>query len=156
MTLMYPPGTHALRRLFHRRAEFEAEVALYRHPLLRRMLPELHRASDNAAGAVRSRSGHAFPAFFVLERGITQLEWRRHPRSHHEVSTMIEHLAQLLAVLHDAGYVHRDLKVCSVDAVCSVLDCPLAHPQSGPGHHRRLGLHGAGGHGNVQALRHNQ
>jgi hypothetical protein len=72
-------------------------VALYRDPVLRRMLPELRRASDNADGAARSRSGYTFPPYFVLERGMTLREWGRQPRSHFEVSTMVERVAQLLA-----------------------------------------------------------
>jgi hypothetical protein len=100
----------ARRRLFHRRDEFEAEVALYRNPVLRRVLPELRRASDNGDGAVRSRSGYVFPPFFILERGITLREWRQQERGRHEVSIMVEQVAQLLAVLHAASYVHRDIK----------------------------------------------
>jgi hypothetical protein len=102
---------HAQCRLFHRGEEFEAEVALYCNPILRQVLPELRRASDNEDGAVCSRSGYVFPPYFALERGITLREWRRQPRGHHEVTTMLERIAQLLAVLHAADYVHRDVKV---------------------------------------------
>jgi hypothetical protein len=99
-------------RLFHRRDEFEAEVALYRNPVLRRVLPKLRRASDNANGAVRSRSGYAFPPYFVLERGMSMRDWRRQERTHHEFTMMVERIALLLVVLHAADYVHRDTITC--------------------------------------------
>ena len=67
-------------RLFLERQEFEQEVGLYRDPVLKRVLPDLIRAHDNADGAVRSRSGFVFPPFFVLERGMTLSEWSAQER----------------------------------------------------------------------------
>ena len=58
-------------RFFFKAHEFHAEAKLYRDPVLRQVLPELRTASDNANGAVRSRSGFVFPPYLVSERGIT-------------------------------------------------------------------------------------
>ena len=41
------------------------------HSLIRQTLPELIYASDNARKAVKSRSRWPFPAFMVLERGVS-------------------------------------------------------------------------------------
>ena len=75
---------------------------LYKHSLLRHILPELLHANDNANGAVRSRSGFTLPAYLVLERGVTLKAWHAHQRSYFEV--------WLLKTLHAENYVHRDLK----------------------------------------------
>ena len=56
-------------RLFHQKVEFETEVALYRDPLLKQLLPDLLDANENADGKVRSRSGVPFAPYMVLERG---------------------------------------------------------------------------------------
>ena len=72
-------------RFFHAPREFEAEVALYRDPALRPILPRIWYASANIDGAVRSRSGYAFPPFFVLERGMTLREWCGRERGFFEV-----------------------------------------------------------------------
>ena len=97
-------------RLYLDRIEFEEEVALYRKPELASVMPDLLQAHDNAAGAVRSRSGYAFPPFLVLERGTTLKKWLDEERNFFEVITMVEALARLLGSLHAAGYVHRDVK----------------------------------------------
>lgn len=59
-------------------------------------------------------SGLPFPPHIVLERGITVDAWLERPRRYSEVLTMLEHLAELLAVLHASGRVHRDLKPANV------------------------------------------
>lgn len=56
-------------RFYHQHEEFKREMALYQDPLLKALLPELLEVIDNADGAVRSRSGLAFPPFAALERG---------------------------------------------------------------------------------------
>jgi serine/threonine protein kinase len=96
--------------MFMDRDEFEEEVALYRMPALAIIMPPLFHADDNAAGAVRSRSGYTFPPFLVLERGTTLRQWLQEDRNFFEVTTMVEALARLLDSLHAAGYVHRDVK----------------------------------------------
>jgi hypothetical protein len=101
----------AARRFFNARGDFEAEVAMYTHPVLRETLPSLLYAYSNADGSLRSRSGFVFPPFLVLERGVTLKAWRNAgARSFFEAAAMVESVAALLATLHGAGYVHRDLK----------------------------------------------
>jgi serine/threonine protein kinase len=82
-------------------------VALYQDPVLKRVLPQLLRASSNAGGAVRSRSGFVFPPYLVLERGGTLQQWKPEERSFFEIVSMV---AALLNTLHASGRVHRDLK----------------------------------------------
>jgi tRNA A-37 threonylcarbamoyl transferase component Bud32 len=47
----------------------------------------------------------------LLERGVTLAAWAKQERNFFEISTMVERVAQLLAALHEAGRVHRDLKL---------------------------------------------
>ena len=56
-------------------------MALYQDPQLRRTLPDLLFATDNADGKVVSQSGYRFPPFFVLERGLTLQAWVGHDRA---------------------------------------------------------------------------
>ena len=109
------------RRLFHDGHEFEEEVALYRDPVLRAVLPAILYASANANGDVRSQSGYVFPPFMVLERGITMREWVKSGRNFFEVSTMVDSLCTMLDTLHASGRMHRDLKP---GAYCGIEDCP--------------------------------
>jgi serine/threonine protein kinase len=75
------------------------------------VLPDLVYNSDNANGAVCSRSGYVFPPFFVLKRGTTLRDWcRGQSRGFFEVINMAESVAKQLDIMHHAGYVHRDLK----------------------------------------------
>ena len=62
-----------LCRFFHQRHEYEREAALYRDPVLSKLLPELLEATGNDDSAVRSRSGLPLPPFMVLERGASLL-----------------------------------------------------------------------------------
>ena len=97
-------------RFYHDGNEFEEEVALYRDPVLRAVLPAILHANDNANGDIRSQSGYAFPPFMVLERGITMREWVKSGRNFFEVSTMVDSLCTMLDTLHSSGRMHRDLK----------------------------------------------
>ena len=54
--------------------------------------------------------GYVFPPHIVLERGVTLTAWLAQTRRHSEALAMLEQLAELLATLHAAGRVHRDLK----------------------------------------------
>ena len=96
---------------FFKPAEFEEELALYCDPVLSKALPTVRFSSDNRDCAARSRSGFVFPPFIVLERGVTLSNWaRKQQRSSFSVALMVEELGKLLAGLHDAGLVHRDIK----------------------------------------------
>ena len=97
-------------KFFFKRADFESETALYSHPELRRTLPTAVRANANEGGALRSRGGLPFPPYLVLARGMTLLTWNAEERGFGAVMSMFESLVELLAVLHAAGFVHRDLK----------------------------------------------
>ena len=99
-----------LCRLFTDTQAFERERAEYSDPLLRSVLPTLHEASDNTDGAARSATGALFPPYMVLERGMPLADWMRQPRGHLEVAVMVQALAALLARLHGAQRVHRDVK----------------------------------------------
>lgn len=46
----------------------------------------------------------------MQERGCTLQEWTKQRRNYGEVLSMVENVARLLAVLHESGRVHRDLK----------------------------------------------
>ena len=83
---------------------------MYGNPAVRATLPELYVASANSDGAVRARSGYVFPPFFVTERGITLAEWVQQGRDALAVLGMCKEVAELLATLHAAGQVHRDIK----------------------------------------------
>jgi hypothetical protein len=80
-------------RFFHATWEFQEEVALYRDPVLRRILPKIWYANDNIDGAVRSASGYVFPPFFVLERGMTLKEWCARERGFFEVRAAARRLS---------------------------------------------------------------
>ena len=100
-----------LCRFFLDPAEFEQEVGAYKHEMLKRILPSLLHASDNANGAIRSRSGLPLPPFLALERGTTLKAWRTSgERSYFETAAMVESVTRLLVTLHGAGIVHRDIK----------------------------------------------
>ena len=73
-------------------------------------LPQLIAASDNAEGEACSQSGFRFPAFMIMDRGITLLQWLEVPRSTSAVLAMAADIAELLGTLHRAGVVHRDIK----------------------------------------------
>lgn len=97
-------------KFFHKRDEYEAEARLYEHAQLRKTLPRLVAAVDNEEGAVRSHGGFRFPPYIVLARGVTLAAWAQTPRRFGAVINLMESLTDLLAILHGAGCVHRDLK----------------------------------------------
>ena len=83
---------------------------MYRNAAVKPVLPDLFAATPNGDGAVRARSGYVFPPFLVMERGMTLAEWLQAPRDSLAVLGMFNSCAALLATLHAAGQVHRDLK----------------------------------------------
>ena len=97
-------------KVFCDRGAFDDEIAQYRDPLLQRVLPQMHFASDNADASARSQRGFVFPPYIVLERGVVLADWMMQPRPVSEAVVMVEALASLLATLHRNGRVHRDIK----------------------------------------------
>ena len=83
---------------------------MFRQQAIKAVLPDLFASAANGDGAVRARSGFAFPPFLVMERGMTLAEWVQAPRDALAVLSMFKDCAALLATLHAAGHVHRDLK----------------------------------------------
>ena len=61
------------------------------------------------AGNVTSPSGHPFPPFLVLERGVSAAEWLRERRSGPAVLNLFFDVAAQLVRLHRAGRVHGAL-----------------------------------------------
>ena len=98
------------RRFFNRVQDYAIEDAMYRNTAIKPVLPDLFAAAPNGDGAVRARSGYVFPPFLVMERGMTLAEWLQAPRDSLAVLSMFKDCAALLATLHAAGHVHRDLK----------------------------------------------
>ena len=62
-------------KFFLQLEDYRREQALYQDEAIKRTLPELLQASDNAAGAFVSRSGFRFPAHLVMARGTPLREY---------------------------------------------------------------------------------
>ena len=60
-------------RFFLKATDFDEEIGHYTDPVLQKVLPQLVFATNNADGAVRSRSGYRFPPMLILERGAPRL-----------------------------------------------------------------------------------
>ena len=58
-------------KFFNSREAFAVEAEHYRIPAIAATLPPLKLICANTDGAVRSPSGHVFPPFIVMERGVT-------------------------------------------------------------------------------------
>jgi serine/threonine protein kinase len=97
-------------KFFRHIEDFEAESELYRNPQLRKALPQVFHGGDNANGALKSPGGFVFPPFLVLERGAPLPTWRKEHRSFPSVLNMFHDLAMQLDRVHQADYVHLDLK----------------------------------------------
>jgi hypothetical protein len=97
-------------KFFRSREDFETEAQLYQHPVIRKTLPQVFHASENADGALESPGGFVFPPFLVLERGAPLRSWLKEPRTIPSVLTMFYEVALQLKRVHHAQYVHRDLK----------------------------------------------
>ena len=77
-----------LCRFFMRMEDYEFETRFYEQQLYRSCLPDIVQAYDNRDGAVVSRSGHPFPPFMILDRGITLQDWLKVERSMSAVLAM--------------------------------------------------------------------
>ena len=97
-------------RFFNRASDYAIEERMYHNTDIKQTLPELFAAGANGDGALRARSGYVFPPFLVMERGMTLAEWVQQRRDALAVLSMFKDCAALLATLHAAGHVHRDLK----------------------------------------------
>jgi serine/threonine protein kinase len=60
--------------------------------------------------AIACRSLCVFPPFMALVRGVTLKEWLNNLQNAPTILGMAVDVLELLARLHDSGYVHRDLK----------------------------------------------
>ena len=96
------------RRFFTSERDFHIEVDAYSNQAIKSVLPPLFDA--NTAGAVRSLAGYPFPSYMVMERGLTLAQWLKTRRDPLGILCMFKDCATLLATLHGAGRVHRDLK----------------------------------------------
>lgn len=117
-------------KLFVSRNAFDTETSLYRHAALRAVLPTAIAASANADGAVRLSDGAPAPPFLVTARGVTLRQWVAGDRGYGDLVDLLESLVELLAALHAAGYVHRDLKQDNIlllldSQVWRLLDCGI-------------------------------
>jgi hypothetical protein len=59
----------ALLQFFFDSAPYQAEVELYSREELRKIMPRIYEAHDNADKAIRDPSGYEFPPVLVIERG---------------------------------------------------------------------------------------
>jgi hypothetical protein len=72
-------------KFFLKREDYLREEGLYRDAAIRRTLPDLVQANDNAKIKILSRSGFPFPPFLVMERGTSLRECA--PSSAHRCSS---------------------------------------------------------------------
>ena len=64
-------------KFFFKRHAFDAEVELYRDPVLRGMMPATRAFVGNDASDERSAGGYAWPPCIIIERGESLQEWHR-------------------------------------------------------------------------------
>ena len=115
-------------KFFFEHDVFAREAALYADPTLRAMMAATRNVCDNADQALRGPGGYVFPPHIVIERGEPLDEWidrmaRRGAGPGQTAPgeipiTAVAHalttIAERLQLLHDAGYVHCDLKPSNV------------------------------------------
>jgi serine/threonine protein kinase len=99
-----------LCRFFQRLEDYEEEHRMYEVAAVKPTLPQLYASSNNIDGIAQTLDGYVFPPFLVMERGMTLAEWITSPRSSLAVLSLFSDVARLLAQVHAANYVHRDLK----------------------------------------------
>jgi serine/threonine protein kinase len=95
------------------------------------LLPEtLHQTIPLSAGYV-------YPPFMVLERGTTLTEWMKTPRAFPGILGLMHDVATHIAMLHETGHCHRDLKPDNVllmmqSQVWKLIDFGIAAPIGAP------------------------
>eukprot|EP00892_Ulva_mutabilis_P004011 jgi/Ulvmu1/1982/UM012_0144.1 len=100
---------------------FADECRLYTNPdnPLGQFLPALRNIADGSSIAplVVDGHGHPMPPCVVMEKGESLDVWMQRNRGGVDMITglqVIQHVAERLADLHAAGFVHRDLKLSNV------------------------------------------
>jgi hypothetical protein len=109
-------------KFFFKPEAFQREAALYADPVLRAMMAATRAVCANADGALRSPGGFVFPPHIVIERGEPLDEWvKRMVRRANggdiplvAIFQALINIAERLLLLHQAGYVHCDLKPSNV------------------------------------------
>jgi serine/threonine protein kinase len=104
------------------RDTFRREALLYNDPSLRAMMAATKHIHDNADGALRSPGGYVFPPHIMIERGEPLDEWIKRMARRASGGTLpliptfqaLINIAERLLMLHEAGYVHCDLKPSNV------------------------------------------
>jgi serine/threonine protein kinase len=97
-------------RFYDRLEDYRVEARMFSIPNMRQTLPNLYASHDNVDSMLRGPQGFVFPPFLVTERGQPLTEWLQGPRDNLLLLAMVRDLAELLAALHAAGHVHRDVK----------------------------------------------
>ena len=122
--LLYPPcppplvcGRDDSRRarvcmqFYVHREAFDTELQVYKEQTLKQLMPRRFDVIANLESSLRAPGGYVFPPCIVLERGEPLNEFARNVE--HEFITVVQALvvlAKKLQLLHEAGWVHRDLK----------------------------------------------
>ena len=109
-------------KFFFDRGAFAREADLYFNNTFRQMMPASREACANADGQYVAPTGFPFPPFIVIVRGEPLNEWSRRIRAQAEDDALgIGHIynalvdvASRLQTLHEAGYVHCDLKPSNI------------------------------------------
>eukprot|EP00892_Ulva_mutabilis_P008922 jgi/Ulvmu1/6401/UM003_0029.1 len=98
-------------KLFVSRKAFDSETVLYGDEVLRELLPKIEVMSDNEGGQEGDAHNTPLPPFIVMEKGEALDEWSRRAKPDMFQSVaMLANISRRLADMHEAGYVHRDLK----------------------------------------------
>eukprot|EP00892_Ulva_mutabilis_P000483 jgi/Ulvmu1/10435/UM062_0032.1 len=98
-------------KFFLNRTDYEAEAACYRSAHLGSFMPAVERYVDNDDGAMRDAAGNPMPPCIIMERGESLRD--RMQLAHTDkagTAQVLVNVARRLADLHEAGWVHRDLK----------------------------------------------
>eukprot|EP00892_Ulva_mutabilis_P002733 jgi/Ulvmu1/12460/UM009_0112.1 len=98
-------------KFFVSKSAFDAEGELYRDPVLGPLLPKIEGISGNEGGEAGDAHGTPLPPFIAMEKGEALDEWSRRAKPDlFQSVAMLANIAKKLAGMHEAGYVHRDLK----------------------------------------------